>query len=85
MANDKAMGNQPTNNQPTNDRGTNNRAVGAAAGAQPATDDLNRNTNSMQNPQAARGGKQEDQLSGETQKGARNNEVRGANHQNDER
>jgi hypothetical protein len=80
MADDKrTTNNQPTGNQPTNNRETNNQAMGAAAGAPYSSNETN--TNSPQNPNAARGGKQEDQLSGETQKGAHNNEMRGANPQ----
>jgi hypothetical protein len=84
MADDKrTSNNQPAGNQPTNNQETNNRTMGAAAGAPYSSNEMN--TNSMRNPNAARGGRQEDQLSGETQKGAHNNEVRGANHQDDER
>jgi hypothetical protein len=82
-SNNQPTHNQPTRNQQTNNQGTNNRAMGAAAGAPYSSNEMN--TNSMQNPQAARGGKQEDQLSGETQKGAHNNEMRGANHQDNKR
>jgi len=78
-SNNQPTGNQPTRNQPTNNQETNNRTMGAAAGAPYSSNEMN--TNSMQNPNAARGGRQEDQLSGETQKGAHNNEMRGANPQ----
>ena len=76
-------GNEEKNTQP--------KSMGAAAGAHSsAQGDPNartntQDTNSMQTPNAARGGRQEDQLSGETQRGARNNETRGANPQGSKR
>ena len=71
-------GNKEKNAQP--------KAMGAAAGMHsPAQGDPNALTNTTdtnrQSPNAARGGRQEDQLSGETQKGSHNNQMRGANPQ----
>jgi hypothetical protein len=73
-------GNEEKNMQP--------KSMSATAGAQASPQNMNTNnmnTNSPQNPNAARGGRQEDQLSGETQKGAHNNEMRGANPQGNKR
>ena len=67
MADDK----QPLTTQP--------KAVGAAAGAPTAPE--NRNQSEAQAVKQQRGGPQEDQLSGETERGAHNNEMRGANPQ----
>jgi hypothetical protein len=58
---------------------TESKSVGAAAGAHSAP--ANANADEAQHIKAQRGGPQEDQLSGETQKGAHNNEMRGANPQ----
>ncbi|HVG28772.1 MAG TPA: hypothetical protein VM864_03535 [Pyrinomonadaceae bacterium] len=52
------------------------KRMGAAAGAQYDSD-----ARSTQDVKAQRGGVQEDQLSGETQKGAHNQEMRGENPQ----
>jgi hypothetical protein len=62
---------QTPNNEP--------KSMSAAAGAQftPNSPDAR----STQDVKAQRGGVQEDQLSGETQKGAHNQEMRGANPQ----
>jgi hypothetical protein len=77
---DYNKGNEEKNTQP--------KSMSATAGAQASPQNMNTNnmnTNSPQNPNAARGGRQEDQLSGETQKGAHNNEMRGANPQGNKR
>ncbi|MCA1817166.1 MAG: hypothetical protein LC746_12285 [Acidobacteria bacterium] len=65
-------------------KNTQPKAMGAAAGMHSsAQGDPNALTNTTdtnrQSPNAARGGRREDQLSGETQRGAHNNEMRGAN------
>jgi hypothetical protein len=55
------------------------KSMTAAAGAHSAP--YNSDARSTQDVKAQRGGVQEDQLSGETQKGAHNQEMRGANPQ----
>jgi hypothetical protein len=55
------------------------KSMSAAAGAHSAP--YNPDARPTQDVMAQRGGVQEDQLSGETQKGAHNNEMRGANPQ----
>jgi hypothetical protein len=63
--------NHAINNQP--------KTMGAAAGARHTPDSPN--ATPPQNVSAQRGGRQEDQIVGETQKGAHNQEIRGANPQ----
>ncbi len=60
---------------------TEGAAAGAAVGAQGSANNPPNATNAqaVQDIKAQRGGPQEDQLSGETEKGAHNNESRGAN------
>ena len=70
--NKRAADNRPTPN-------TEPKSMSAAAGAQSAP--YNSDALSTQDVKAQRGGVQEDQLSGETQKGAHNQEMRGANPQ----
>lgn len=55
------------------------KSMGAAAGAQSAP--VTQNATEEQATRQQRGGPQEDQLSGETERGAHNNEMRGANPQ----
>jgi hypothetical protein len=72
------------NKQAADNRQTPNhepKSMSAAAGAQSAP--YNSDALPAQGVKAQRGGVQEDQLSGETQKGAHNNEMRGANPQGD--
>jgi hypothetical protein len=70
------------NKQAADNRQTPNdgpKSMSAAAGAQSAP--YSPDARSTQDVKAQRGGVQEDQLSGETQKGAHNQEMRGANPQ----
>ncbi|MCA1615785.1 MAG: hypothetical protein LC800_17125 [Acidobacteria bacterium] len=67
MADDK----QPQTNE--------SKRMGAAAGAQSAP--VTQNATEEQAIRQQRGGPQEDQLSGATERGAHNNEMRGANPQ----
>ena len=55
------------------------KSMSAAAGAQSAP--VTQNATEEQAIKQQRGGPQEDQLSGETERGAHNNEMRGANPQ----
>lgn len=70
------------NKQTADNRRTPNeepQSMSAAAGAQSAS--YSPEASSTQDVKAQRGGVQEDQLSGETQKGAHNQEMRGSNPQ----
>ena len=68
---DRDETNHATNNEP--------KSMGAAAGANRTPDSPN--ATPPHNISAQRGGKQEDQIVGETPKGAHNQEMRGANPQ----
>ena len=71
--NDRQQSNGPEGPQ---ERKANAMAAGAQAGA-PVAQDATAEQATLQ----ARGGRQEDQISGETERGAHNNEMRGANPQ----
>lgn len=67
---------QPNQSDGPQERKANAMAAGAQAGV-PLAQDATAEQATLQ----ARGGRQEDQISGETQRGAHNNEMRGANPQ----
>jgi hypothetical protein len=67
---------QPNQSEGPQERKANAMAAGAQAGAPVAQD-----ATAEQATRQSRGGRQEDQISGETERGAHNNEMRGANPQ----
>ena len=74
MAESNERQQQPNQSDGPQERKANAVAAGAQAGVPVAQD-----ATAEQAIKQSRGGRQEDQISGETERGAHNNEVRGAN------
>ena len=73
------MANNDRRQQSNQSEGPQERKATAAAAAAQAGAPVAQDTTAEQAINQSRGGRQEDQISGETEKGAHNNEVRGSN------